>query len=78
MCNKSICAQIAYWLTVIGGLNWGLYGLGYFFGGNWDVLYLLLGSFPTVLNIVYIVVGLAAIFTIVGCSKSSCKAQPMQ
>ena len=71
-CNKSVLGQIAYWLTIIGGLNWGLVGIGYFFQGNWDVLYLILGSMPIVQYIVYILIGLSAIYTIFGCRKGNC------
>ena len=49
-------------LLIIGGLNWGLVGLGGFFGGNWNVVNLLLGTWPTVEWIVYILVGLAGLF----------------
>lgn len=57
-------------LVSIGALNWGLIGLGYFFGGDWNVVGLLLGSWPAVLNIVYILVGVSAIMTWVGGEKS--------
>ncbi len=78
-CNKSILGQIAYWITIIGGLNWGLIGIGYFFQANWDVLYLILGSMPAVQYIVYIIVGLSAIYTVFGCRKAVCEpSQPMQ
>jgi len=53
---------IAFILLVIGGLNWGLIGIGGFAGANWDVLGMLLGSMPTVLWIVYILVGLSALW----------------
>lgn len=52
---------ISWLLAVIGGLNWGLVGVGYFAGGNWNVVNLLLGSWPMVEAIVYVLVGLAAI-----------------
>ncbi|HEV8666821.1 MAG TPA: DUF378 domain-containing protein [Candidatus Paceibacterota bacterium] len=53
---------MAFILLVIGGLNWGLIGIGGFAGANWDVLGMLLGSMPTVLWIVYILVGLSALW----------------
>jgi len=53
---------IAFILLVIGGLNWGLIGLGGFAGSNWDVIGMILGSWPTVEWIVYILVGLSALW----------------
>jgi uncharacterized membrane protein YuzA (DUF378 family) len=53
--------RIAFWLLVIGGLNWGLVALGSWMGGNWNVVNLLLGSWPVVENIVYLLVGLSAL-----------------
>ena len=52
---------IAFILLVIGGLNWGLIGIGGFVGANWNVIGLLLGSVPVVAWIVYILVGLSAL-----------------
>ena len=63
----------AWILVMIGGLNWLLVGLGGFFGGNWDVVALLLGSWPAVQWLVYIVIGLAAVYEIVT-HKKNCKA----
>jgi uncharacterized membrane protein YuzA (DUF378 family) len=51
---------LSWWLLIVGGLNWGLVGLGGFFGGNWNVVNLLLGSWPRVEWVVYILVGLSA------------------
>jgi len=53
--------KIAFVLLIIGGLNWGLVALGSWMGGNWNVVNLLLGSWPTVENIVYLLVGLSAL-----------------
>lgn len=52
---------IAFALLVIGGLNWGLVGIGGFAGTNLNVVNLLLGAWPTVEWIVYILVGISAI-----------------
>jgi uncharacterized membrane protein YuzA (DUF378 family) len=49
-------------LTVIGGINWGLVGLGTILGGkNFNLVNLLLGSWPTVEAIVYLLVGVSAV-----------------
>ncbi len=53
---------IAWWLLVIGGLNWGLVGIGGFAGGNWNIINLILGSWPVVEWIVYVLVGLSAVY----------------
>lgn len=54
----------AGWLVIVGGLNWGLIGLGSLLGaGNWNVVNLVLGSIPsisTVENVLYVLVGLSA------------------
>ena len=61
-------------LLWIGGLNWGLVGLGWVVGGgaDWNVVHMLLGSWPTVEGIVYILVGLAALYEIFT-HKKTCK-----
>lgn len=50
------------WLLVIGGLNWGLVGLGYFLGNDLNVIHMLLGTWPAVENLVYLVVGVCALW----------------
>jgi uncharacterized membrane protein YuzA (DUF378 family) len=61
-------------LLIIGGLNWGLVGLGMLMGSDLNVVHLVLGSWPVVEGIVYILVGLAAVFKIFGCRCGKCKA----
>ena len=46
---------------VIAGVIWGLVGLGYFLNTNLNVINLILGSWPAVENIVYILVGVCAL-----------------
>jgi uncharacterized membrane protein YuzA (DUF378 family) len=60
----------AWWLMWIGAINWGLVGLGGFFGGNWNLVNLLLGKWPQVEWIVYILVGVSAVLMLM---KDSCK-----
>src|SRR3989344_2748799 len=59
-------------LLVIGGLNWGLVGVGMLLGSNWNVINLLLGSMPTVEAIVYILVGVVAIIKLFRCKCKKC------
>jgi uncharacterized membrane protein YuzA (DUF378 family) len=55
----------AFILAIVGALNWALVGLGAFFGGaNWNVVNLVLGQWPTVENLVYVLVGLSAVVLI--------------
>lgn len=55
---------IAFILVIIGAINWGLIGLGGFFGSNWDLVYMVLGSWPAVEWLVYILVGLSGLYLI--------------
>ncbi|MBI4065671.1 DUF378 domain-containing protein [Candidatus Kaiserbacteria bacterium] len=64
---------ISFILVIIGGLNWGLVALGNFMGSNWNVVNLILGAWPTVENIVYLLVGLSAISLLVS-HKKDCRA----
>lgn len=67
-----------HWITkvlvIIGGINWGLIGLGMLLGSmsNWNVVNMLFGSVPTVEAILYVLVGVAAIMKIFGCRCSKC------
>jgi uncharacterized membrane protein YuzA (DUF378 family) len=63
---------IAFILLVIGGLDWGLVGIGGFVGANWNVVDLLLHSWPAVEWIVYILVGLSALLLLFT-HKKHCK-----
>lgn len=62
--------MIACLLVTIGALNWGLIGIGGFTGGNndWNVVHMILGTWPSVELIVYILVGLAGVYKIFTCS----------
>lgn len=63
-------SMLAWVLVVVGGVNWGLVGLSMLTGGgNWNVVNLLLGSWPMVEGIVYLLVGLSAVYSLVGCKK---------
>lgn len=43
-------------LLIIGGINWGLYGLA-----GIDLVAIIFGSIPTVAKLIYMLVGLSAI-----------------
>lgn len=60
--------KLAWLLVVIGALNWGLVGAFEF-----NLVEALLGAWPMVERIVYVLVGLAAIVMVVGCPCKKCK-----
>lgn len=51
--------MLAYTLLWVGGLNWGLVGLF-----NLDLVNLLFGSMPAIANLVYVLVGVSAVYTL--------------
>ena len=58
---------VAFILVIVGGLNWGLTALGF------NVVNMILGTVPMVEQIVYLLVGLSAVYLAVTHS-SDCKA----
>lgn len=69
---------IAFILVIVGGVNWGLVGIS----RDWNLVELLLGNWMWLETIVYILVGLSAVYLAV-MHRSECKhcenksAQPM-
>jgi uncharacterized membrane protein YuzA (DUF378 family) len=65
--------KVTWILVAIGAINWGLVGLGGFFGSNWNLVSLLIGSWsPIVEYIVYVLVGIAGVmFVVHKCAKCS-------
>ncbi len=64
--------MVAWILVIVGGLNWLLVGLGGFMGSDWNLVNMILGSWPQVEWLVYILVGLSAVYEIVT-HKKSCR-----
>ncbi len=60
-------------LIMIGAINWGLVGLGYFLGQDLNIVHMILGMYPAVESVVYVLVGLAAIVKLLKLCKC-CKA----
>ncbi len=58
--------MVAFILLVVGGLNWGLVAFGY------NLVDMLLGSGSTLSMIVYILVGLSAVYE-AATHKQNCK-----
>ncbi|MDO8451525.1 MAG: DUF378 domain-containing protein [bacterium] len=67
---------IEHLLVIVGGLNWGLVALGNWMGNNWNVVNLLLGSWPTVENLVYLLVGLSALVLLFSMKKDCRECNP--
>jgi uncharacterized membrane protein YuzA (DUF378 family) len=55
--------MIAWWLAIVGALNWLLIGLGSALGmDNWNIVNLILKGWPGLENLVYILVGLSGLW----------------
>ena len=70
MMRKCLVGKIAWVLVLVGALNWGLVG-----AFQLDIVTKLLGSWPLVVRIVFVLVGLAAIVDLmhgVGKCKACC------
>jgi uncharacterized protein len=65
MNNKSV-HMVTFILLVVGGLNWGLTAFGY------NLVEMIFGAGSTLTMIIYILVGLSAIYELVG-HKKNCK-----
>lgn len=60
MKNMQMVSMVAMLLLVIGGLNWGLVGLL-----NFNLVWTLLGAWPMLVSLVYILVGVSAVYVAV-------------
>ncbi len=65
-------AMICKFLLVVGGLNWGLVGVGMLMSKDLNVVHMLLGSWPMVEAVVYVLVGIAAVVKLFGCRCKKC------
>ena len=59
MAEKNVLDWIALILVIVGGLNWGLVGLFQF-----DLVKAIFGSIPVLQNVVYVLVGISAVYMI--------------
>ncbi len=75
--NKGPLGSIAWVLLIIGGLNWGLVGIGGFLGSDWNVVKMILGSWPTVESLIYLLVGLSALVVLIGKKNGSTSGMAM-
>jgi len=56
---KNVIEQVAQWLVIIGGLNWGLVG-----AFSFNLVEKVFGAWPVVVKLVYILVGLSALWVL--------------
>jgi uncharacterized membrane protein YuzA (DUF378 family) len=62
-------------LVLVGGLNWGLVGVGMLMSKNLNVVNMILGSMPKFEAVVYVLVGLSAVVHLFGgCKCAKCMA----
>ncbi|MBY0376541.1 DUF378 domain-containing protein [Patescibacteria group bacterium] len=68
-------SKIMNLLLIIGGINWGLVGLGWLMGGaDWNVVHMIFGSMMKIEAIVYLLVGIAGVMKLFGCHCKKCMA----
>lgn len=65
--SKSMLHLTTYTLVVIGALNWGLVGLF-----NFNLVETVLGGYPMLVRLVYILVGVSAVYDF-AMHKTYCK-----
>ncbi|MFA6325501.1 MAG: DUF378 domain-containing protein [Candidatus Paceibacterota bacterium] len=72
--KKCFSVIIAKWLLVIGGINWGLVGIGMLLGSmsSWNIVHMIFGGMPWLEGVIYVLVGISAVIMIFGCKCRSC------
>lgn len=73
-CCKKVCpmSMIAKLLVIVGGINWGLVGLGMFLGKEWNLVSMIFGTMPKIEALVYVLVGVSALILIFSCKCKKC------
>jgi uncharacterized membrane protein YuzA (DUF378 family) len=64
--------SIAFVLVIIGGINWGLIGLGGFLGQELNVVHMILSFSPQLEWLVYVLVGVSAVYLVTS-HKKDCR-----
>ncbi len=59
MKSKEVLHMLAFPLTIVGALNWGLVGVF-----NYNLVNALLGTVPELEKLVYVLVGVSAVYII--------------
>lgn len=65
MKNVRTIDKIVFFLLLVGGWNWGLIGVF-----SWDIIAAIFGQMSVVTRIVYILIGLAAVYRFVIWARS--------
>lgn len=75
-CEGGMCtvAMIAKILLIVGGINWGLVGIGMLVDTPLNIVNLILGGMPMLEALVYVLVGVAAVMKIIGCKCVKCSS----
>lgn len=71
-CGGCVCSKVGKILLIVGGLNWGLVGIGMLMTQDWNVVKMIFGSIPILEAIIYVLVGVAAVMKIFGCRCKKC------
>ena len=75
MCNngkKTFIGKLAWILLLVGGLNWGLIGLGMFLNTDLNVVKMILGRWPMIEALVYLLVGVAVLMKMMHRKCATC------
>ncbi len=74
MCkNSCTISKITSFLVIIGGINWGLVGVGMLLGTmDLNIIKMLLGGISWLEAIIYVLVGIASVMMIFGCKCKTC------
>lgn len=64
--------MVAFILVIVGGINWGIVGLTGLMGNSLNLVALIFSFMPALTNIVYILVGISAVYVFIG-HKADCK-----
>lgn len=64
--KATVIDWISMILVIIGGLNWGLVGIA-----DWNLVDAIFGAGSTLAKIIYVLVGLSALYMIYGAKKMS-------
>ncbi len=75
-CHGCLGSRVSKFLLIVGGLNWGLVGVGMLMGNgySWNVVNILFSSMPTLEAVVYVLVGVAAVMKCFHCKCKTCMA----
>lgn len=60
--------KVSWILVIVGALNWGLVG-----AFNWNLVEAVFGTWPVVVKVVYILVGLAGLMMLLGHKCKMCR-----